>query len=109
MFKRKITVATIALTPFLTAIPEIAQAESSTSAVEHRVLESRDGRFVFGQINSIRADQFMLDTKNGRLWKVFDDKNADVLVPVSFFCGFNKRGADPYCSDAVEISTVSKE
>ena len=30
------------------------------------------GRFVFGQINEYNADQYMLDTSTGRLWRLVD-------------------------------------
>lgn len=33
-------------------------------------LSSENGRYAFGQISETRKDQFMLDTKTGRLWNV---------------------------------------
>ena len=36
----------------------------------NRVLSSPGERFVFGQTSIARADQFMLDTKTGRLWQL---------------------------------------
>ncbi|SPD76005.1 exported hypothetical protein [uncultured Desulfobacterium sp.] len=35
-----------------------------------QVLSSPGGRFVFGQISDSGKDQFMLDTKTGRLWRL---------------------------------------
>lgn len=35
-----------------------------------KVLSSTGGRFVFGQISDSSKDQFMLDTRTGRLWRI---------------------------------------
>lgn len=45
-----------------------------------------DGRFVFGQISDFRADQYMLDTKTGRLWKIVlrSDGRGDMLQLVPY-------------------------
>ena len=37
---------------------------------QQRVLSAPNGRFVFGQINDIRSDQFMLDTQTGQQWTI---------------------------------------
>lgn len=44
------------------------------------------GRYVFGQINEYNADQYMLDTMTGRLWRLVDtaDGTSSVLEPVPF-------------------------
>lgn len=44
------------------------------------------GRFVFGQINEYNADQYMLDTQTGRLWRLVDtaDGQGSVLEPVPY-------------------------
>lgn len=44
------------------------------------------GRFVFGQINEYNADQYMLDTMTGRLWRLVDtaDGSGSVLEPVPY-------------------------
>jgi hypothetical protein len=44
------------------------------------------GRYVFGQINEYNADQYMLDTMTGRLWRLVDtaDGAGSVLEPVPF-------------------------
>jgi len=34
----------------------------------NKTLSAENGRFVFGQISEFRRDQYMLDTKTGRLW-----------------------------------------
>lgn len=44
------------------------------------------GRYVFGQINEYNADQYMLDTATGRLWRLVDtaDGNSSVLEMVPY-------------------------
>lgn len=47
------------------------------------VLSSTNGRYVFGQISEMARDQYMLDTKTGRLWQVVVDKDKNhVLQPI---------------------------
>lgn len=49
------------------------------------VLSTPSGRFVFGQIGQSRADQYMLDTATGRLWRiVIDDKGHAILQNVDY-------------------------
>lgn len=44
------------------------------------------GRYVFGQINEYNADQYMLDTATGRLWRLVDtaDGTGSVLELVPY-------------------------
>ena len=44
------------------------------------------GRFVFGQINEFSADQYLLDTQTGRVWRLVDtaDGTASVFEPIRF-------------------------
>ena len=46
---------------------------------QNKVLSSTDGnqRYVFGQISEFRRDQYMLDTKTGRLWQKVCAKSSD--------------------------------
>lgn len=46
---------------------------------QQKVISSEYGRFVFGQISDFRSDQYMLDTKTGRLWTIAlkKSKNTD--------------------------------
>lgn len=67
---------------------------------QQKVLSSEYGRFVFGQISEFRRDQFLLDTKTGRIWLVVASKNDDgsettVLQPVPFVGADGKRYVDP--------------
>jgi hypothetical protein len=46
---------------------------------------SDGGRYVFGQVSTIREDQFLLDTKTGRLWHLsMSGDSSLVLVPIPF-------------------------
>jgi hypothetical protein len=46
---------------------------------QNRVLSGTDSnqRYVFGQISEFRRDQYMLDTRTGRLWQKVCAKNSD--------------------------------
>ena len=53
-------------------------------ANETNVLSSNSGRYVYGQVSQMRADQFLLDTKTGRLWHMVLDKDNNLsLVPMA--------------------------
>lgn len=66
------------------------------------ILSSESGRYVFGQISELRRDQYLLDTKTGRLWVVTaqTDKDGNVegsyLQPVPFWTGIDNKGAYQY-------------
>lgn len=52
---------------------------------QNKTLGTASGRFVFGQISSMRRDQYMLDTQTGRLWTiVVDEKEHTKLQPVPY-------------------------
>ena len=48
----------------------------------YSALSAPGGRYVFGQIGLARADQFMLDTQTGRLWRLVVDKNDAPLLQI---------------------------
>ena len=57
------------------------------------VLSAPTGRYVFGQINQMARDQYMLDTQTGRLWRIMcaESDPADatkclgtILAPVGY-------------------------
>ena len=52
----------------------LAFAQQSESVP--RILATEGGRFVFGQVSSLRKDQYMLDTKTGRLWQIVESKDG---------------------------------
>lgn len=60
----------------LASFISLAAGESSAAdAVKvqppaNKNLSSENGRFIFGQISEYRRDQYMLDTKTGRLWMI---------------------------------------
>lgn len=45
---------------------------------QQKVISSENGRFVFGQISDFRSDQYMLDTKTGRLWTIVLKKSKNL-------------------------------
>lgn len=49
-------------------------AQELTVKQGEKVLSSEGGRYVFGQVSDARRDQYMLDTKTGRLWRVVSAK-----------------------------------
>lgn len=55
---------------------QCAQAQSDPLPPT-QVLSSHGNRFVFGQLSRIRADQFMLDTTAGRLWRLVCSKEDE--------------------------------
>ena len=46
-------------------------------------LSSQNGRFVYGQTSEVRADQFLLDTQTGQMWRMVKGKDDSTsLEPV---------------------------
>jgi hypothetical protein len=43
---------------------------AQSPAIHPTTLNSASGRYVFGQINHLARDQYMLDTQTGRLWQM---------------------------------------
>jgi len=43
---------------------------------KERILGNDSGRYVFGQISDIRSDQYLLDTKTGKIWNVVINKKG---------------------------------
>lgn len=71
------------LVALLSFSPLIAQSDD----IHPTVLSAAGGRYVFGQVNSLRADQYLLDTKTGRMWQItLDSEKRPVLqeIPFSF-------------------------
>lgn len=57
---------------------------------QNKTLNTNNGRFVFGQISEFRKDQFMLDTKTGKLWnKVIKESGLYILKPVPYGFFYN--------------------
>jgi hypothetical protein len=55
---------------------------------QQKTLSTDGGRFVFGQISEMRRDQYMLDTKTGKLWRTVNmflrDKEGKALPGEGF-------------------------
>ena len=67
---------------------------------QQKILASPGGRYVFGQISDHRKDQFLLDTKTGRLWLVVSgDNQYPKLTPVPFV---QLLGHEAYIPDSQE-------
>lgn len=47
-----------------------ATAVAQSQPIHPATLSSASGRYVFGQINHLARDQYMLDTQTGRLWQL---------------------------------------
>lgn len=70
----------------------LAQESAKPSLATQKMLSSENGRFVFGQISEYRRDQYVLDTKTGRLWqkvvakvgKPGEETEVDVLQPIYY-------------------------
>lgn len=43
-------------------------------------LSSQNGRFVYGQISEVRADQFLLDTQTGQMWQMVKTKDGSTML-----------------------------
>ena len=55
----------------------------STRIIASHPTAEGSGRFVFGQVSDFRADQYLLDTKTGRLWQiVLAPGGGNILQPV---------------------------
>ncbi len=56
-----------------------------------KILASPNGRYVLGQISIVREDQFLLDTKTGRVWRIVVDPqtNVTLLEPVFYIYPFS--------------------
>jgi hypothetical protein len=59
----------IALTTVFSVSAVIAADPIKVTPPQQKTLAG-SGRYVFGQISEFRADQYMLDTQTGRLWRI---------------------------------------
>jgi hypothetical protein len=72
------------------ALPGLADEPVKVKPPQQNTLACENGRFVLGQLSEFRRDNFLLDTKTGRVWNVVVDKSAEdgteviVLQPVPF-------------------------
>lgn len=69
----------------------------------NKSLTAENGRYVYGQISELRRDQYMLDTKTGRLWNLNvivkgigeDRKESYVLSPILYQLSDSKWSFTP--------------
>lgn len=93
---------------FLTLVLAVGAAEAADAVKvvpQQRAMSTEGGRFVFAQISDMRRDQYMLDTKTGRLWQVVertvpraDGKGTTsytVLQPVPYTDDNGKETSEP--------------
>jgi len=58
---------------------------------QNKILESSGGRYVFGQISKYRRDQYMLDTKTGRLWNIAENDKKQSWLQIVPYGNVNGR------------------
>lgn len=98
MLRYKIAAALLSASLWMSAL---ADEPVKVKPPQQKTLASENGRFVLGQISEFRRDQFLLDTKTGRVWRVVVDKSAEdgtevsVLQPVPFVGVDGKWFVDP--------------
>ena len=100
MFRNIQVYAVIAALPtVLTAT--IAEAQSSNKPA----VLGGGGRYVFGQINEYNADQYMLDTATGRLWRLVDtaDGTGSVLELVPYSLPDGRTQPTPPDAEAFRV------
>jgi hypothetical protein len=77
----------------LALIPVLSFADGSkVKPAVNKQISSENGRFAFGQISDFARDQYMLDTKTGKLWSIATttykvdgaDKEIKILMPVFY-------------------------
>ena len=98
MKKRILAIFTLAI---VSLGAQTAQEKAPTA------LSSPSGRFVFGQVGPMRADQYMLDTETGRLWQiVVNSEGAKSLEPVPYYL---IPGDKAFIPDTVEEAEAHKK
>jgi hypothetical protein len=69
----------------LVTVPAAAQADMSTATAAAAPIGT-GGRFVMGQLTNMRRDQYLLDTKTGRIWAVaMDPQGATEMMPIPYY------------------------
>jgi hypothetical protein len=57
---------------------------SNAADVAKAPLAAPGGRFVLGQISDARADEYLLDTQTGKVWRIVLNGSSTVLQPIQF-------------------------
>ena len=69
----------------LSVFVSVSFGQNTTPAQMPTMLSSDGARYVFGQAGTARADQYLLDTKTGRLWLiVMSEEGQKKLQAVPF-------------------------
>lgn len=69
--------------------PAYSQAPNQSA---QKILSSSLGRYVYGQVSDFRADQFMLDTETGKLWRAICMPLPGSSTPASELGNFCQNG-----------------
>ena len=93
----------------LSAVLLTAPLHGAVSSNIGKSLGTEGGRYVLGQISEFRRDQFMLDTKSGRVWTVVESNGSKILQPLVFFCGVDLGSLYPECAPSFPYSFREKQ
>ena len=64
-------------------LPALVSAEPvEVIPPQYKTLSSANGRYVFGQVSGFGKDQYMLDTKTGRLWRVVKTQKGYLVMEI---------------------------
>lgn len=98
---------TAALVLFTAAlsIPAFAQQVDTSPC---SVLASAGQRYVFGQVSAFRRDQYLLDTKTGRLWQVVQAEDGSARLQSVPYTILNGKMTLAAPSEEHELGTVSR-
>jgi len=90
---------------FLSPIFIYGQTEVITP--QHKSIVNPNGRFLFGQISEMRRDQYMLDTRIGRLWQIVADSTGGIsLSPILYQLLNGKLDITPEKTKSKSYKTV---
>jgi len=73
-----------------------------------KVLSASGGRYVFGNINGLGANTFMLDTQTGRLWRITALPNGDDLLVPAYYLSITRKKSLVPLTEAEELQDVNE-
>ncbi len=82
----------LSLLLFICVINSVFAEAVEVIPTQNKTLNINNGRFVFGQISNARKDQYMLDTKTGRLWGIVISKEGETVLQIVPYSNFNNNG-----------------
>ncbi len=71
---------------FAAAQPFGVMSSQGPQRPQNQVLSSPIARFVFGQVSDSSKDQFMLDTRTGRLWRISERGDIGMFLTIVPYC-----------------------